>query len=98
MRKQKKEPKTLSIKFGLIIIGILIFLQLIVCYFLVSLGSDYKVLEKKLSDLKEENKILTESLNKQISLSKISQKAEEMGFVRTTMVLHLKENEAVALK
>lgn len=102
MKKTKKTQETknkpLFIKVGLGIIAFLTILQLIICYFLISLGSDFKVLEKKLSTLREENKIITERLSKEISLSKISQKAEEMGFVRTVVVLHLNENQAVALK
>ncbi|MGB9706664.1 MAG: hypothetical protein ACPLXP_01125 [Microgenomates group bacterium] len=94
--KQIKRPKLLIIITTLVLL--LALAQLVVSHNLATLGGKLRQLEEKAAQLEEETRILTEEISSSTSLSKISLKAEELGFVRTTAVLHLTPQIPVALK
>ena len=54
--------------------------------------------EQKASELQAENMLLTSDINKMGSLAEISNKARDLGLVRTTQVVHLSEEVPVAVK
>ncbi|MGB9911177.1 MAG: hypothetical protein ACPLKP_01085 [Microgenomates group bacterium] len=98
MKKKKTKKQFDFFKFTVLILGILIIFQIIISCWLVSLSAETKNWQVKLSQLNEEIKILNEELAKETSLKKISQKAEELGLVKTSVVFHLTEDNAVALR
>ena len=62
------------------------------------MGEKLSLLEAKANQLERENQILEEEIKASGSLSKISLRAKELGFVKTTAVLHLTPQLPVALK
>jgi len=94
--KQIRKPKLLIIITTLVLILALV--QLVVSYHLATLGGKLRQLETKIIQLEQENRVLAEEISSSGSLSKISLRAEELGFVRTTAVLHLTPQISVALK
>ena len=91
-----KKPK-LMILVSLILL-ILVSVQLIVSHHLATLGGKLRQLEIKTVQLEQENRLLAEKISGSGSLARISLKAQELGFVRTTAVLHLTPQIPVALK
>ncbi len=94
--KKHKTPKLLIIVASLVLI--LALAQLVVSYYLATLGEKLRQLEAKAAQLQQENRVLAEEISNNGSLSKISLKAQELGFTRTTAVLHLTPQIPVALK
>lgn len=95
-KKMSKKPKLLIVIIGFILI--LALGQLVISHYLATLGGRLHELEAKAAQLEEENRILAEEISKYGSLAKIAQKAQELGFTRTTAVLHLIPQIPVALK
>lgn len=95
------EPlKKRRLKLTPIVIGVvflLILIQLVISHNLANSGEKLRDFEVGTQELKEENTILAEEINKAGSLSRISQEAEKAGLVRTTQVLHLTPQIPVAL-
>jgi len=95
-KRNHKTPKLLIIVTSLVLI--LALTQLVVSYYLATLGEKLRQLEAKAAKLQQENRALAEEISGNGSLSKISLKAQELGFTRTTAVLHLTPQIPVALK
>jgi len=96
MKKNNKKPVLL-----ILIILLTAFLalgQLVVSHYLATMGEKLSLLEAKANQLERENQILEEEIKASGSLSKISLRAKELGFVKTTAVLHLTPQLPVALK
>jgi len=96
MKKNNKKPVLL-----ILIITLTAFLslgQLVVSHYLATMGEKLYLLEAKANQLERENQILEEEIKASGSLSKISLRAKELGFVKTTAVLHLTPQLPVALK
>jgi len=96
MKKNNKKPVLL-----ILIITLTAFLslgQLVVSHYLATMGEKLSLLEAKANQLERENQILEEEIKASGSLSKISLRAKELGFVKTTAVLHLTPQLPVALK
>jgi len=96
MKKNNKKPILL-----ILIITLTAFLclgQLVVSHYLATMGEKLSLLEAKANQLERENQILEEEIQASGSLSKISLRAKELGFVKTTAVLHLTPQLPVALK
>jgi len=96
-KKKKKKGARLLIVINVLVL-ILAMCQLAVSHHLATLGGRLRQLEAKALQLERENRILMEEINNSGSLSEISLKAEKLGFVRTTAVLHLTPQLPVALK
>lgn len=98
MNKEKKNKKSKLIVIITALVLVLALTQLVVSHHLATLGGKLRELETKITQLQQENGVLAEEISNVASLSKISLKAEELGFVRTTAVLHLTPQIPVALK
>lgn len=94
--KKIRQPKIMIIITAVVLI--LALAQLTVSHHLATLGGKLRELEAKINQLQQENGVLAEEISNVASLSKISLKAQEFGFVRTTAVLHLTPQIPVALK
>lgn len=77
---------------------ILVVVQLMMTYRLATLGRKVSQYEKIATQLEAENLLMANEINQVGSLSKISLKAEELGFVRSSRVVHLLPQLPVAWK
>jgi len=85
----------------ILVIFLVVFLtlgQLVVSHYLATMGEKLSLLEAEARRLERENQILEEEIKLSGSLFKISLRAQELGFVKTTVVLHLAPLIPVALK
>lgn len=88
-------------KLSIIIIGIVIFLslvQLVISHNLATTGEKVRQLEFQAAQLEKENAALTTEINKNGSLSRITEEAQNLGLVKITKILHLTPEIPVALK
>lgn len=88
-------------KLSIVIIGIVIFLslvQLVISHNLATTGEKVRQLELKAAQLEKENAALTTEINKNGSLSRIAEEAQNLGLVKITKILHLTPEIPVALK
>jgi len=85
---------------SLIVVAVvfLAFVQLVIAHNLASLGGKVRLAETTAQIKERQNKLLREEIGEMGSLSRISSLAQEMGFVRTTQVLHLTSQVPFALK
>lgn len=72
-------------------------IQFLISCKLATAGYEVGKTEKRIQELESENSLLYDSVSKMGSLSEVSSKAEELGFVRTTHVVHLIPQLPVAL-
>lgn len=93
-RKSKNYPLTFVI-IGLVIILSLI--QLFISHRLATTGEIVKKLEAQASQIEQENALLEEEISQMGSLTEVSQKAEQLGLVRTSNILYLTSQIPVAL-
>lgn len=77
---------------------ILAIIQLVVAHRLATLGEVVHLCENKAVQLEQENLKMAEGISQVGSLSKISLRAEELGFVHANKVVHLTPQIPVALK
>lgn len=87
----------LSFIIGFLVL-ILALIQLIVAHRLSNLGAVIDLCENQAARLEQENLKIAEEISQVGSLSKISLKAENLGFVRANKVIHLAPQIPVALK
>ena len=98
MNKKSKNKKPIFLIFIVILVFLLSLGQLIVSHYLATMGEKLSLLEARAKQLEKENQILEEKIKTNGSLSKISSRAQELGLVKTTAVLHLTPQLPVALK
>ena len=99
IKKGNQSNRSSKLVFGIVIITLLLALtQLAISHQLATAGEKIRLFEEENAKLKEENRVLKEEVSLFASLSRISQQAEELGFLRTTQVLHLTPQVSVALK
>jgi len=98
MKRNVKNKKPILLIFIVLLVCILALGQLVVSHYLATMGEKLSLLEAKANQLERENQILEEEIKASGSLSKISSLAKELGFVKTTAVLHLTPQLPVALK
>jgi len=98
MNKKSKNKKPIFLIFIVILVFLLSLGQLIVSHYLATMGEKLSLLEARAKQLEKENQILEEKIKANGSLSKISSRAQELGLVKTTAVLHLTPQLPVALK
>jgi Tfp pilus assembly protein PilN len=99
--KEIKEKKKRKIKFTPILLGIVVLLaaaQLLVSHYLATWGEKVANFEEKALQLEQANQVLSQQINAVASLAEITKKAEELGFVRSTKIVHLTSQIPVALK
>ena len=77
---------------------ILAVIQLIVAHRLATLGGVINLCENRAIELEQKNLKMAQEINRIGSLSKISLRAEELGFVPANKVVHLTPQIPVALK
>lgn len=98
MKTIKKKKK---ISFTHLLLGVVVILataQLLVSHYLATWGEKVADFEEKAMILEQENQFLSQKINSVASLAEIAQKAEELGFVRSTKIVHLTSQIPVALK
>jgi len=98
MKKSNKNKKPILLILLFLLISFLALGQLVVSHYLATMGEKLSLLEAKANQLEKENQVLEEEIKVSGSLSKISSRAKEFGFVKTTAVLHLTPQIPVALK
>ena len=98
MKKNSKNKKPILLIFVILLICFLSLGQLAVSHYLATMGEKLSLLEARADQLEKENQVLEEEIKTSGSLSKISTRAQEFGFVKTTAVLHLTPQIPVALK
>jgi flagellar basal body-associated protein FliL len=98
MKKNNKNKKQILLIFIVLLVCLLALGQLVVSHYLATMGEQLSLLEARANQLERENQILEEEIKAIGSLSKISLRAKELGFVKTTAVLHLTSQLPVALK
>lgn len=98
MNKEKKQTKPKILILIIFLVATLSLIQFILSHRLSTLGERYRFLEEKAKNLEEDNRILSEEISKIASLRNIASRAEELGLVKTTAVLHLTPQIPVALK
>jgi len=76
---------------------ILSLVQLLISHRLATTGEVVKKLEIRASQVEKENAFLEEEISQKGSLSEVSQKAEQLGLVRTSSILYLTSQIPVAL-
>ncbi len=91
-----KKEKLVSII--IFIVAALCLGEILISHHLVTAGEKLRLLEEKEANLKNEQRVLVEEIGQITSLSKISLKAQELGLVRTTQVLHLVPQLPIAKK
>lgn len=93
---QAKTSKLVLMVMGLVFV--LACIQLVISHQLATAGGKIRRLEEEARYLEEESRILAEQISRGGSLSKIVVKAEDLGLVRTTRVIHLTPQVSVALR
>lgn len=76
---------------------ILSLIQLLISHRLATTGEVVKELETKAAQVEQENAIFKEEISQKGSLTEVSQKAEQLGLVRTSSVFYLTSQIPVAL-
>jgi len=98
MTKIKPKNKFNILHFIGMSILFLAMIKLLTFYWLSTDGEKIRQFENKAQFLEAENHLLMDQINQTGSLSIISSKAEQLGFVRTTRVVHLSTQLPVALR
>jgi len=93
---KNKKPKLLILITG--IIGALFLSQLVISYSLATTGGKMRQLEEKSQKLEEQKRLLSEEINQMGSLSRIAEKAQDIGLVKVSSVIHLTPQLPVALE
>ena len=91
---KKKKFSLFGLLFALVLL--LTFVQFVISYRLATMGDRVRKAESRAVELEANNHLLTSQINKMGSLLEISTKANNLGFVRTTQVVHLKQEVPVA--
>jgi len=84
--------------FIICVVIILSLVQLVISHNLATAGEEVRQLETKEAQLEQENSALTAEINKTASLSRIAERAKNLGLVKATTVLHLTPQIPFALK
>ena len=97
----KNKTRTKASKLVLVVIALVFILacaQLIISHQWATTGGKIRQLEQETDRLEEESRFLSEQISRVASLSKIAVRAEDLGLVRTTHVVHLAPQVSVALR
>ena len=70
--------------------------QLFVAHLLSGRGEELAIIEKKLQEIRGENKNLQEELYKHSSLSEVAYKGRELGYVKPQNLVYLNDSSSVA--
>ena len=88
----KEKKKFRQSKYLVIVFGVVVFLalvQIVLTHRLATLGEKLRQLEKRSLVLSQENHFLAEEIGQMGSLAEISGRAEKIGLVRSSRVVHL---------
>jgi len=94
--KKKADFKITSRLLATVTLGVFIMLYLFMTLQMVSSGTKLASLEKKEGELTKRNKELTLQLVEASSLTKLNQKAEDLGFVKPNSTVYLTQEDTVA--
>lgn len=97
MLKKKEAKKLILTPIIISLVVFLVFIQLVISHRLATRGERLRQLEIEAKQLEKENSILAEEINQAGSLSRITQEAKNLGFVRANQILHLTPQIPVAL-
>ena len=70
--------------------------QLFAAHLLSGRGEELAIIEKKLQEIRGENKNLQEELYKHSSLSEVAYKGRELGYVKPQNLVYLNDSSSVA--
>jgi len=96
--KKKVRKKTGLIFILISLVLLLSLVQLVISHHLATAGERVRQLEKKASQIEQENRRLQKEISQMGSLAKISSEAEKLGLEKSIQVLHLTPQLPVALK
>jgi len=85
-------------KLVILVVITLSLVQIFISHSLSTTGEKIKLQELKIDELNRKNQVLFQEIGDLGSLAKISSQASELGFVRTSQVVHLPLQVPVALK
>lgn len=94
-KKKKKKNKLICLIVGLVLL--LAGFQLVITQRLAAAGEKVKQLEARAIQVESANLLLEEEIAQTGSLTLLIQKAQKLGFVRTSQVIHLTPQLPVAL-
>jgi len=95
-----KERKVKNYRLTFVVIGLVLILSLIqlsISHRLATTGEAVKELEIRASQIDQENAFLEEEISQKGALTAVSQKAEQLGLVRTSSILYFTSQIPVAL-
>ncbi len=95
-KKICQKPKLVIFVASLVLILSLV--QLAISYWLATTGEKLHQLEERATLLEQENKILSEEINRMGSLSRVNQEAQSLGLVKVKKVLNLTSQVPFALE
>ena len=98
MMKKKicKKPKLVILITSLVVFLALV--ELTISYGLATTGEKMRQLEEKSALLEQQNKILSEEINRMGSLARVNNEAKNLGLVKAISVLYLTPQIPVALE
>ena len=96
IKKPIKKPKLVIFIISLVIVLSLV--QLTISYWLATTGEKMRQWEEKTTLLEQQNKILSEEINRLGSLARVNEEARSLGLVKATNVLYLTPQIPVALE
>ena len=95
-KKINKKPKLVILIISLVVVLALV--ELTISYQLATTGGKMRQWEEKAAALEQQNKIISEEINRMGSLARVSEEARNLGLVKATSVLHLTPQIPVALE
>jgi len=97
--KNKTRTKASKLVFVVMtLVFVLACAQLVISHRLATTGGKIRQLEEETYRLEKESRFLNEQISQVASLNKIAVKAEDLGLIRTTHVIHLTPQISVALR
>jgi hypothetical protein len=96
MTPAKKKKKINLVTLVVVIAFFLGLVQLLIANRLAAAGGSVRQLEVKAQQLEEENRLLEEEISRLGSLTAVSERAEALGFEKTTAVVYLTSPVPVA--
>ena len=96
IKKPIKKPKLVILITSLVVFLALV--ELTISYGLATTGEKMRQWEEKTTLLEQQNKILSEEINRMGSLARVNNEAKNLGLVKTTSVLYLTPQIPVALE
>lgn len=93
---QKKKLRVTKGTISLIVFGVLLAVQIFFTIQASSMGAELSVLEHQSMELTRKNQELKQALVNKSSLSQVQEKAEEIGYIKPSNVLFVKQDAPVA--